>query len=94
MPYPHQPNRMYMKKKKKQKRLTHVEELELVFEVLESGSDGIETLSLLNRQVIVFDPKILGVYETKPILMDVVEGFTFVGFSKGFDGIEKMKSGN
>lgn len=82
-----------------------MEEFELVFKVLESGPNGIETLSLLDRRfVILFNRKVLDVNEAVlEIIVGIGKRFLLNGgarneevggISQSLDGGEKVSSGN
>lgn len=80
-----------------------MEELELVFEILESGPNSIQALSLLNRLLIHIDPELLNEHKprTSFALRIIVGGFPLpleieiIGFpGRIFDGVEEMRTRN
>ena len=73
-----------------------MEKFELVLEILESGSDSIKTLGLLNCGVTIVDSKVLDEHEAGPVIFadDVVVELLLVGFSEGFDGVKEVSSRN
>ena len=73
-----------------------MEKFELVLEILESGSDSIKTLGLLNCGVTIVDSKVLDEHEAALVIVadDAVEELLLVGISEGTDGVKEVSSRN
>lgn len=74
-----------------------MEELELVLEILESGSDSIKTLGLLNCGVTIVHSEVFDEDEAGLVIIaadDAVEELLLFGFSEGFDGVKEVSSRN
>ena len=88
-----------IQKRERERRKAHMEELELVFEVLEGGPDGVEALGFADGgvavTVVVGGPEVLDENETgRAVIRGGVGKVRWRVVFEDFDGSEKVGSGD